>query len=814
MRKRIFGFIAGIIAASAVVMPIAGHIATECVQAAQTGWVYDTKSKAYKYYDNSGRAYTGWHWMTAKEGEKTDHWSYFGDDGVIRTGWVQLGKGTSNPDGNAEKHWSYFGSNGWLRTGWVQLGKGTAEPDGNSAKHWSYFGENGWLREGWQQMGKGTNNPDGNTEKHWSYFGANGWLRTGWVQLGKGTAEPDENSAKHWSYFGANGWLRTGWVQLGKGTAEPDGNTAKHWSYFGSDGWLRKGLQTMGKGTVNPDGDAPRHSSYFDGKGWLITNQEVVFGEKKYIADSRGWLTETKVEKEVSEASTASNTVDKPKETDKSKTGNTTKTEIFTVTFTDGFGKTICTKNVEKGKKATAPANPVKEGYTFRGWDKVFNNVTGNIIVNALWDVHKHDWKPVYKTIHHDELAYKETYEEPYSYKTIKNGYEAYASISGLYLYRMSFDDFEKLNLDSFWDVPFFELQDKLESDLRQLHRSFNQLYKVNDELFDKLADHPYYSTIDGSQVGGTPEIARDYLYSTVEKMHEYTSMIRNDIKNLKANGGITDEYMSVLNIFETRMDTITAVYTKIYNAGNPDPDKDGKRGYNNYTSLEGTIDIFSDTEFYETFKKVVGTGNIMPGLGWVSGVVVERPTYTGYGSVIRNVVLQPAYDEKITDHYECSCGSTKAGEPRKSNPPSIVKTTTKDTPVSDPVKVTFKNNGEVIKTIEVEKGKAAPVFTLPSRENVYFGGWDVDLTCVNQDITANALWKEYKGCLYKVTFKDGNKVLDEQWVLYNDLPVTPETPVKEGYTFIGWDDDFPDKRPFNNNSRVIQAKWKKNSEF
>ena len=79
------------------------------------------------------------------------------------------------------------GSNGWVRTGWVKLGKGTSEPDGNSAVHWSYFGDNGWMRTGWQEMGKGTNNPDNNKAKHWSYFGDNGWLRTGKQTISKKT---------------------------------------------------------------------------------------------------------------------------------------------------------------------------------------------------------------------------------------------------------------------------------------------------------------------------------------------------------------------------------------------------------------------------------------------------------------------------------------------------------------------------------------------------------------------------------------------------------------------------------------------------
>ena len=48
----------------------------------------------------------------------------------------------------------------------------------------------------------------------------------------------------------------------------------------------------------------------------------------------------------------------------------------YTVTFVDGLtGETIAAVEVEEGKAATAPAAPVHEGYTFKGWDKAFDNV-------------------------------------------------------------------------------------------------------------------------------------------------------------------------------------------------------------------------------------------------------------------------------------------------------------------------------------------------------------------------------------------------------------------------------------------------------
>ena len=156
------------------------------------GWTRE--NGGWKYYGNNMKPYTGWHWMTGKEGEKTPHWSYFGFDGFITTGWKWL----TVADGEKTPHWSYFGGNGWLRTGWQWMDK----TQGEKTPHWSYFGGNGWLRTGWQWMDKS----QGEKTPHWSYFGGNGWLRTGMQTMGT-KANPDGGNKQHLSYFGDKGWL-------------------------------------------------------------------------------------------------------------------------------------------------------------------------------------------------------------------------------------------------------------------------------------------------------------------------------------------------------------------------------------------------------------------------------------------------------------------------------------------------------------------------------------------------------------------------------------------------------------------------------
>lgn len=61
----------------------------------------------------------------------------------------------------------------------------------------------------------------------------------------------------------------------------------------------------------------------------------------------------------------------------------------YKVKFVDGAGNTLKTEKVVKGKAATAPADPKRKGFTFKGWDKDFTKVTKNMTVTALWEENK-----------------------------------------------------------------------------------------------------------------------------------------------------------------------------------------------------------------------------------------------------------------------------------------------------------------------------------------------------------------------------------------------------------------------------------------
>ena len=60
-------------------------------------------------------------------------------------------------------------------------------------------------------------------------------------------------------------------------------------------------------------------------------------------------------------------------------------TTKFTVTFLDYDDTVIKVIEYVPGETITPPNDPIREGYTFTGWDKTFTNVQSDLTIKALY---------------------------------------------------------------------------------------------------------------------------------------------------------------------------------------------------------------------------------------------------------------------------------------------------------------------------------------------------------------------------------------------------------------------------------------------
>ena len=219
----------------------------------QTGWVTWSKLGTKSYFDADGRARTGWHTIGGKryyfdpatarsvrwENRIGGSWYYFNAASEMQTGWVTWSKlGTK----------SYFNDDGKARTGWHTLwGKryyfdpATARSlrwENRIGGSWYYFNSASEMQTGWVTWSKlGTK----------SYFNDDGKARTGWHTLwGKRYYfDPATARSLRWEnriggsfyYFNAASQMHTGWLTW---------SADKKRSYFDVNGKALTGWQTIG----------------------------------------------------------------------------------------------------------------------------------------------------------------------------------------------------------------------------------------------------------------------------------------------------------------------------------------------------------------------------------------------------------------------------------------------------------------------------------------------------------------------------------------------------------------------------------------
>lgn len=98
---------------------------------------------------------------------------------------------------------------------------------------------------------------------------------------------------------------------------------------------------------------------------------------------------------------------------------------------------------------------------------------------------------------------------------------------------------------------------------------------------------------------------------------------------------------------------------------------------------------------------------------------------------------------------------------------------------------VYFKVDEQVVRYERVLEGSSASLPEDPTKEGYSFIGWDKEATNINADLTINAIFSVNQ---YTVRFYVDGILVKQEAVNYGEKLSSPLTPTKEGYTFIGWD--------------------------
>ena len=106
---------------------------------------------------------------------------------------------------------------------------------------------------------------------------------------------------------------------------------------------------------------------------------------------------------------------------------------------------------------------------------------------------------------------------------------------------------------------------------------------------------------------------------------------------------------------------------------------------------------------------------------------------------------------------------------------------------------LTYKVDGEEYKKVEVDFGTTITPEPNPVKEGYTFSGWEgLPETMPAHDVEVTGTFSINS---YKAVFKIGNDVIDTKTIVYGDAVTAPEAPAKEGYTFAGWQ-NMPETMP------------------
>ncbi|MCL1874890.1 MAG: InlB B-repeat-containing protein [Synergistaceae bacterium] len=409
----------------------------------------------------------------------------------------------------------------------------------------------------------------------------------------------------------------------------------------------------------------------------------------------------------------------------------------YTVTFMSD-GAEFSRQTVDHGNDATDPGAPNKTGYTFAGWDKDFLSITGDLTVNALFNVNNYavmfmDW----------DGAVLKTHTVPY-------GTAATAPA----------DPARPGYVFTGWDSDFSEVASDMIVTAQYRINNYTVTFMSDGYVFDsQIVEHGA-----GAKDPGIP-IKTGYTFINWDKGYA------NITGNLTVNAlFVINEYTVVFISDGVVFNSQTVEHgSDAVNPGTPTKAGHSFAGWdkvflNITTNLTVTAKYnvnYYTVAFVNWNGEVLRIQSIPFGAGAAAPEAPARIGHTfkgwdvSFSNIIANLTVRAQYDiNKYT--------------------------------------VTFINwDGAVLKLQVVEYGADAAAPADPVREGHTFTGWDVNFSHIKSNLTVKAQFKNNTSASYTVYFVANRVVISHQTVVHGGAAMSPGMPVKQDYTFTGWDKSF-----------------------
>lgn len=474
---------------------------------------------------------------------------------------------------------------------------------------------------------------------------------------------------------------------------------------------------------------------------------------------------------------------------------------VYNVTFKDYNGLIFKVEAVEHGNDASAPIVPERLGYTFIGWDSSFANITSNLIVTATYEVKK----------------YSITFDSNGGEDVVAIMDIPYGSTVTLPIPSKIGYDFNGWYLGNDIDARRFYSTDEVTKDLT-LYARWNEnieyytvTFEPNNDLeaFSELvAENDFLSTPNVEKLG----YSLDGWYTsndngnTLDKKWIFTTDIIQQNTTLYAKWIISEYSISFVSDGGTEVPSITQNYNSLISKPN-DPVRVGYVFAGWY--LESTL--LNEYDF-----TVMPANNLILYASWEAELY--KLEYQDFDGVI--IQTDYVYFNEVLNSY------TEPNTPERTgyvftgwnfDLPATM-------PASDLILVATYHIGEYTITFEENGGTNVADLTLefeavidlpqPSKEGFRFTGWYIDVELTEEfalaSMPANNLllyagWQE-SGYILEFRDFDGSVIFAQEFDYLADLSnfIYPDNPERTGYDFIGWDSSLPINMP--NNDLILNA--------